>query len=156
MRSLNILLPICFLLVGITCSAQFFNASHVPTESKIILADLHPRLGSKVTWSQEPEGYQAAFVLRNKPHFVLFDFQGNYIAEASSINKRTLPKRIRKHLRETYKAFRIQQTIVIRSSSGDMLYEARVTHGTEDYKLIFNDSGYILEVLPLPVSITEE
>jgi hypothetical protein len=156
MRSLNILLPVGFLLVGATCSAQFFNASHVPTESKIILADLHPHLGSKVTWTQEPEGYQAAFVLHNKPHYVLFDFQGDYRAEASTISKRSLPKRIRKHLHETYRAFRIQQTIVIKSSSGAMLYEARVTHGVEDYKLIFNDSGYILEVLPLPVSITEE
>ncbi|HWA35882.1 MAG TPA: hypothetical protein VG737_17185 [Cyclobacteriaceae bacterium] len=127
----------------------------MPTESKIILADLHPHLGSEVTWTQEPEGYQAAFVLRNKPHYVLFDFQGNYMAEASTISKKSLPKRIRKHLRETYRAFRIQQSIVIKSSSGDLLYETRVTRGAEDYKLIFNDSGYILSVLPLPVSITE-
>ncbi len=116
---------------------------------------MHPHLAADVTWSKEPEGYQAFFLLHSKPHYVLFDFQGNYVAEASSIKKGALPKRVRKHLRETYHAFRIQQSLVIKSNTGGLLYEARVTHGTEDYKLIFNDSGYILEVVPLPMTVTE-
>src|ERR1700755_2735423 len=98
MGSVKALLISACLVAGTYCQAQFFNASHVPKESKIILAELHPKLTSEVTWTKEPEGYEAAFQLHNKAHFVLFDFQGNYLAEASEISKRSLPKKIRKHL----------------------------------------------------------
>ncbi len=138
-----------------SCQAQFFNASHVPKESKIILSDLHPKLGSNVTWTKEPEGYQASFLIHNKAHYVLFDFQGNYVAEASTITKRALPKKVRKHLREAYRTFRIEQSVVIVSSSGDLVYETTLASKTEEYKLIFSDSGYVLEVLPLPAILTE-
>src|SRR5882757_1793441 len=126
-----LLIPAC-MIIGTCSQAQFFNASHVPTESKIILAGLHPNLGSQVSWTKEPEGYEASFMLHNKAHYVLFDFQGSFIAEASVINRRSLPKRVRRHLRKTYHTFHIEQSVVIKSSGGDLQYQARVSRGEEE------------------------
>lgn len=141
-------------MIATHACAQFFNTSHVPLECKLAVQNLYPKV-TGIQWTKEREGYEAAFMLHHKPHFILFDLQGAYVAEVSVLSPRSLPKRIRKHIRDTYKSFRLEDALMLTTSNGEIRYETQIADAEEEYKLIFNDSGYIIEVMPLNSVVAE-
>ena len=133
---------------------QFFNASHVPTESKVILEQLYPKV-KHVTWTKEETGFEAGFVKGKTLHFVLFDLQGNYLGQFSSIRAKALPKLARQHLRETYASFEVEMAMIVETNTGQTRYDVQIGRGDEQYKLLFTEAGYVLEVMPLAVALSE-
>jgi len=149
-----LLISICLATVPLGARGQFFNYSHVPKEARIVFHDLYPN-AADVDWVKAPEGYEAGFVFHKRQRFVLFSSDGKYLGEISEIGKKSLPKRIRKHLRETYAGFRMENAAIIKTIAGEVRYEMQIGHAGEEYKLVFNDSGYVLEVLPIPLALAE-
>jgi hypothetical protein len=155
-ESLKILLmSVCLLTAATTAGfSQFFNASHVPTEAKVSFEIMYPN-ASEVIWSKQNEGYQVAFTVHHKPRFLLFNVTGGFLVEVSIIKKSALPRRIRQHLRETYGTFRLEDAVMLTNAKGIVRYETQIIHEAEEYNLVFNDSGYVLEVVPLHVAQAE-
>lgn len=141
-------------VIASQASAQFFNASHVPLECKLVVQNLYPK-ATGIQWTKQQEGYEAAFLLHHKPHFILFDLQGAFVAEVAVLSPKALPRRIRKHLHDTYKSFRLEDALMLTTSNGDIRYETQIAAAEEEFKLIFNNSGYIIEVMPLTSEVAE-
>jgi hypothetical protein len=139
------------LFSSFSARGQFFNSSHVPQAAKLVFHQQYPK-ARHTEWTKDEVGYQARFELHRKVLFVIYDTQGNSLAEVVEINKAKLPRRAKKQLHENYPSFSVQNSIMIKSPDGKVIYGTHVSRAEESYDLVFNLSGYIVSVVPAEVA----
>lgn len=154
MNMKNILIFTIALLASTSSFAQFFNSSHVPEGIKENLKKQFPH-ARKLEWSKEQNIYQAEFESDHKRIYVVYEPDGNQIAEIIEIHKAKLPRNIKRTLRKDYGQFGFVGANII--LTGDKKgFEAEVAKAEEAYNLVFNESGWLMSVEPVAPPTDEQ
>jgi uncharacterized protein with ATP-grasp and redox domains len=141
----TILVALAMMLAITQGNAQKISAKDVPANVK---SSLEKNYAVKdVDWDKEGTNYEASFEQNGKDISLLFDASGAVLVTETEIKKDELPQSVLDTLTKDFAAYKIEETAKI-ETNGKISYEVEVEKGKQNFDLIFDVNGKLLEKLP--------
>jgi|SRR5690554_7887 len=140
MKTLNII--ILSLLVSTMAMAQDLNPKDVPQVVKNAFTKENIK-ATNIEWEKNRDHYKVEFDVGRMEHEIRYTSSGEVIKKEQDITEADLPQAIKDVIKSKYAGYRVDD-VVMTWMDNTTTYEVELEKGKEDWKVIFDATGNIL------------
>lgn len=143
MRSFSIVL-LCAVFMGISACAQKVASDKVPPPVHAFFNAKFPK-AEKVEWEMENDHeYEAEFKNGGLKQSAKFDKAGKWIETETEIKVSELPEVIKNAVAAEFPGFKLEEACKVESAITGMGYEVEVEKGKEEFDVLLDETGKVL------------
>ncbi len=126
-----------------TVKAQHLTDAEVPVQVKEAFTKKYP--GAKAEWEKKGFEYEAEFKLSKTKSSAIFDGKGTFKALEEEVKITALPKTAVDYCAKNFVGYKLVEAAKITEATGEVIYEAELKKGTEEFDALFSDKGNFIK-----------
>ncbi|MFD2514800.1 SdiA-regulated domain-containing protein [Pontibacter locisalis] len=124
---------------------SIWNRADIPEAVKVRFTELYPT-AKKVTWENEPHGFEAEFNVNRRERNIMFNARGELLSSSEEVEAQYLPEEAHNKIRSRYAAYEIEEVNRVVKQQ-QTYYEVVLEQGTHEFVLILDSDGNLLNQL---------
>ncbi len=134
------------LAIAVSVQAQKIKEQDVPAPVRQEFKRLYPNAALDKWEMEEGNLYEAEFKLGKEEKEALFDKEGKLVkTEVKLASIQDLPILVLERLKKEFPGYRYEEPEKAETADGKILYEVEAEKGNEEYELLFDDKGTLIE-----------